>query len=85
MHYTLQSGQRSESVTSRCPICLKVRQHTEYVDLSDDTVCCSIECYKIYHDRLMALYEKAKKWKGTESTWESPIEVIVQYLVNKGI
>lgn len=63
MHYTMQSGVRTERITSRCPTCLAVRVHDDPTyHLDDHSVCCSGECYQQYRAQVMDLLGRAEAW-----------------------
>ncbi len=83
-HYTLASGKRSQTITSRCPICLQVQYHEEYIELFDNSVCCSAKCFKVYEVNLFKLYSKACKWADDKNIASSPWAIISQYLIEEG-
>lgn len=83
MHYTMQSGIATVRMTSRCPMCLAVKVHTDpSCTLDDQSVCCSEECYAKYHADLMALAAKATAWVGTLPPWSRPSvwDIVARYI-----
>ena len=83
-HYTLRSGQRSETVTSRCPTCLKVTMHSSTAILDDCTVCCSLSCYSTYYANLIALWERAQEWGKTQQKYGNEIDIFNLYMIEVG-
>ena len=85
MHYTLQSGVRSNTITSRCPTCSNIKHRNQDEMLDDIDVCCSIDCYDIYLDKLMTLYNKAMQWADSEGISCTNINKVNAYLIEVGI
>ena len=80
-HYTLNSGKQTDTITSRCPHCLKVRYHQVYSDLNDITVCCSNMCYTEYIDKLYILRDKALAWAKLHNVlYNYEGEIITKYM-----
>ena len=67
-HYTLLSGVRTDTVTSRCPVCLKVRLHTEAEvhnpqrELTASQLCCSWEHRMIQTEAITSLARYERVW-----------------------
>lgn len=86
-HYTLNSGVRSQTITSRCPICLHITYHpSASFNLTDETVCCSEpkQCKKIYRNNLLQLWDRAQQWGLTNNIDQSEIEIFNLYLLHIG-
>lgn len=93
MHYTLRSGIRTEQVSSSCPVC-HVRvvypgqsAHSPELTeefITDRTVCCSQECYRVYFSHLMDLWEAAQRWGrrylSIMDQCVSPVRLVTRYL-----
>jgi hypothetical protein len=86
MHFTLDSGKPTDTVTSRCPICLAVTYYNNNkLELTDQTVCCSDACRRKYIGSLWQLLARAKKWAGaTGVTQQQWADLIEQYLREVG-
>jgi len=64
-HYTLNSGKRTQTITSRCPICLTITYHASTnVDLTDVNVCCRLpkNCRELHRAKLWKLWATAQRW-----------------------
>ncbi len=83
-HYTLLSGKRTDTITSRCPVCLKITYHTDSeVDLTDITVCCPNHVDS-YIPKLWELWNRAQLWGRDNGIKDSPIDTFNVYMVNVG-
>jgi hypothetical protein len=63
-HFTLLSGKPTDSVTSRCPVCLKVVYYSCNTPsyLTDEDICCSLDHQIRYQTALWALYSRIQAW-----------------------
>jgi hypothetical protein len=62
-HYTLLSGKITDTYTSRCPICLKIKYYDTLVeDFTDRDMCCSNEHLKVYEKNLKCMGENLLTW-----------------------
>jgi hypothetical protein len=63
-HFTLLSGKPTDSVTSRCPICLKVVYYRGITprNLTDEDICCSPDHLSLYKQALWQLYNRIQDW-----------------------
>jgi hypothetical protein len=84
-HYTLLSGKRTDTITSRCPVCLKVTHHPDSeVDLTDITVCC-VEHIDKYIPKLWELWHRAQLWGRDNSNQIDSVGIFNDYMTKVGV
>lgn len=83
-HYTLTSGRRTQTITSRCPICLKITYHTSDIQLTDTSVCCNNLHAMVYTDTLHALWSRAMRWAIDHNIRASAYDIFDRYMIEVG-
>jgi hypothetical protein len=86
-HFTLMSGKPTDSVTSRCPICLKVVYYRGEApaNLSDEDICCSLLHQGRYKTALWELYQCMQDWyKGQGLPFVGSMTQIEHYFRHDG-
>jgi hypothetical protein len=81
------SGKPTDSVTSRCPICLKVVYYTENTpdNLTDEDICCSLDHQGRYKQALWQLYSRIQDWyRGQDIPFVGSMAQIEHYFRHDG-
>lgn len=86
-HFTLLSGKPTDSVTSRCPICLKVVYYmgTLPENLADKDICCTTAHRVTYTQALWQLYSRMQDWyRGQHLPFVGSMAQVEHYFIENG-